>query len=407
MKAASIATLSEQNWPFFNDFAAPIVLSAGKYSDVALNWALLARLAEDGHLNELGVCSKPIEEHTATLLTAWIAAWKKGKVTERQVRNPVACEILTEIRHSQTSEMLDCLNLASRLPKNAPLAQNIFATIKYLTRHTTSSDAKQDFKRTALNSAAILAACLRAFSALRAEQMLDQEDILLILEKYGWHRLVMKVLGQAACTDQILPNLEDMHRILEVGIVSEDTEIRSSSLRMLLAAAPGLKVLKQCLDIENVPMTIQDAREKTSQLRRLGNMLRGIQEETIELRIGLSYCIAMLKVNFKPLWNEAIDAITGTLQGRKGNTAQNIWDMIAAELQKVSTSNNELFLIDAPDWAQATEAEDLDNVKDPLQEGQFICTSHARIVATYTSCADFFSGHFQALIATASIVCSV
>lgn len=180
LAAACIATLSEQRWTYFKDFALPLIVSS-KQSHTSTYLALLARLAQDGNfsLSSTGANAEAVNRdltgRVQNQLSSWLISWKNGKSTDRQ-----------------GSELLDCLSLAAKLPRSDALAGVCASAIEQIATHSSVASAREEFADSAVNSAAILAAVMNTFSSLRVEYETSAPQVLELLTKYGWHRQVVQ-----------------------------------------------------------------------------------------------------------------------------------------------------------------------------------------------------------------------
>lgn len=89
----------------------------------------------------------------------------------------------------------------------------------------------------------------------------------------------------------IVPPLNALAGYLRCNITSGDSDLRRSSLRLLLAASPDSEVIKRALEVEMTPLTIQDAREKNQHIRRLGVLLKTADPDCSDFLIGVRYTI--------------------------------------------------------------------------------------------------------------------
>lgn len=98
----------------------------------------------------------------------------------------------------------------------------------------------------------------------------------------------------------------------------------------------------------------------------------------------------MLKVNFKPLWQEAIASLTEVVKHVKNDSADQIWQILREELEQAANSDSHLYVVPKPGWANASSSEDDAEVADPLRAGEFRCTSNARISRCFGSALEAF-----------------
>ena len=187
----------------------------------------------------------------------------------------------------QTIELLDILLIVPQLPafhqSLLPLLSDLVATIS-----ATSPDvARAAFLAAAANPAHVLGAALLAFSRV-ASQVKKQDEatirladnIVVMIEGFAWHRAVMEgiaALGLARVAADRSP--ESQTRIYDAilpNLFSEDSLLRLSSLQIAAtlfppASAPvAANLIAMCIEVEEMPLSVQGAREKSMKLRKLG-----------------------------------------------------------------------------------------------------------------------------------------
>ncbi|TRY84423.1 hypothetical protein DNTS_032451, partial [Danionella cerebrum] len=131
-------------------------------------------------------------------------------------------------------------------------------------------------------------------------------------------------LALNGCTDQLsYDSLLELFQILHCNFSSNISKIRMLTLRIMTNFDSDLPksvegdessnvqtVFSACLQAELVPATVQDYREKLLHLRKLRHDLvqpclpRGPFHE-----VPLRYIIAMLFINFRPLWDAVLDLL--------------------------------------------------------------------------------------------------
>lgn len=159
--------------------------------------------------------------------------------------------------------------------------------------------------------------------------------------------------------------------------------LRTAAIKILAQSAPDAEALQLCLDAEAMPLTIQDAREKAIAIRKIGVSASKLAASSPDFDLALRYLIAMLKVNFKPLWSEAISAIANMAKNRKSADASSIWAILYSELLQATTaaSQNPLASTEAVPWAE-TAADSQQITADSLTS-DLRCTSHDRITQAF------------------------
>ncbi|XP_008314156.1 small subunit processome component 20 homolog [Cynoglossus semilaevis] len=126
--------------------------------------------------------------------------------------------------------------------------------------------------------------------------------------------------------------LQELYHILQPNLSSNVSKIRLLTLRILsqfeaeLPAQPEAEdsvdvqpVFAVCLQAELVPASVQDYREKLLHLRKLRHDLvqRSLPQgpSATFQQVPLRFLIAMLFVNFRPLWDAVIDLIVSHARG--------------------------------------------------------------------------------------------
>ena len=103
------------------------------------------------------------------------------------------------IQLSQVRHLLDCLSLCSKGAGSDSLVKTVIATIRSIIAHTASKDqAQAEYEQSPFNAALVLARCIEALTAAKGLERLQSADVLAVLEKYGWHRLVLQSLATYA-----------------------------------------------------------------------------------------------------------------------------------------------------------------------------------------------------------------
>ena len=128
-------------------------------------------------------------------------------------------------------------------------------------------------------------------------------------------------------------------------VLSEDSLQRLSSLRILSVIAPSSVVVQRCVDVEECPVSVKDAREKCL---RVGKVARAIvalgaspsAEGQVEVEIGVKILVAQCKVNLRPLWPETCKALAEVATTQ----ASVAWSIIFSELAKATQGNRALFI---------------------------------------------------------------
>lgn len=162
-------------------------------------------------------------------------------------------------------------------------------------------------------------------------------------------------------TDLLLPNL-----------MSADTALRLSSLRVLAVAAEDPSIWNQCKAIEQAQMTLQNTRDRTTQIARLGRQLSSLSNpDETAVQWAINYLITQLKINFRPLYPETITVLTSLV----GKHAEFIWATVWGELQKTIAAEEAKMPdlgVSYPEWTEQTVIQEV-TLDDAEESAEFRC----------------------------------
>ncbi|KAJ8296970.1 U3 small nucleolar RNA-associated protein 20 [Rhodotorula toruloides] len=324
---------------------------------------LLARLAESGRLRAL-------VEKGGTHVVAWEKSI--GELAELTIRGwKEAFEADRNVDEEKTHELLDVLAIVPFIPSRRNDLLNLLADLATVVATMPATEARVAYLSAAASPALVLGSTLSAFEATSSRlkspspalQTLTA-SVESIIAHFAWHRRVMHGLSslslarlasarspeaRKAIYDAILPNL-----------LSEDSVLRRSSLEIAQTLYPANEapvaadLIAKCIEVEDMPLTVQGAREKSMKVRKLGivaNSQLGKEGSTEELEpvleVVLRYLTAMLKVNFKPIWPEAISALA-LLSSRFPDA---VWAICSRQLLAAATRGSDLYVARKPEWA--------------------------------------------------------
>ncbi|KAI5475348.1 Armadillo-type fold domain containing protein [Pseudohyphozyma bogoriensis] len=393
--ACALATsLEEASWNLYSTAILPLVLSStsrylesepsaelafGDVSPSSNALALLARLAFSGRLGSAYQSAGPT-----------IKIWEKtiGVVCEKKIRDWTASYAKDEVDEAHTTELLDALLIVPQLPAFFSTILPLLSQLASTVASTPSDAARAAYLSSPTNPAQVLGAALLSFSRIISRVKESDvatsvlaKDVVAMIKGFAWHRGVMEgiaALSLSQANDD--RSTEDNKRIYDAilpNLLSEDSILRMSSLQIASSLFTSktpvtADLIAKCIDAESIPLSVQGAREKSMKVRKLGIVAYaqlGRDGEAVDqpLDIVLRYLTAMLKVNFKPLWPEAIGALK-TLSER---FPEPVWQICSRQLITASTRDSGLYVSRKPEWAQASHGRDVDAVFEEQQLRDF------------------------------------
>lgn len=208
--------------------------------------------------------------------------------------------------------------------------------------------------------------------------LVDTDLLNVLLRHWHWSREVMAQVADFAehWPEESNLNSADVDLVLP-NVMSADSSLRLSSLKVLAVAsanADATAIWNQCKQIELSEMSFQNARERTTQVARLGRQLDSLsnkEEVASTIKSAITYLIAQLKVNFRPVWAEIVTALTALAKGH----TETIWTVVWEELQRTIVSE-EVIMPDLdvtyPQWTKQTAAQEAE-VDDGGEGAEFRC----------------------------------
>uniref|UniRef100_A0A665TDQ2 UTP20 small subunit processome component n=1 Tax=Echeneis naucrates TaxID=173247 RepID=A0A665TDQ2_ECHNA len=171
----------------------------------------------------------------------------------------------------------------------------------------------------------------------------------LLLGDLYYTRLAVSGVSQHLSHNALL----ELYRILHANLSSNISKIRLLTLRILSQFEAELPpqtenvevqpVFAFCLQAELVPASVQDYREKLLHLRKLRHDL--VQRSLPQGPVPLRYLIAMLFVNFRPLWDAVIELLVTHARGMDNKDFWAVYhehlEMVAAFAEKELRENED------------------------------------------------------------------
>lgn len=224
--------------------------------------------------------------------------------------------------------------------------------------------------------------------------MLPFDDLVRIIELYHWHRTVISQVASIVSLRSAVPepHASRVYAACKFGLLSEDASLRTSTLVLLKHRSVSSEIVNQALEVERVPLTPQDARDKNMHLRRLGIALKALDNGNSEdVEIGLLYSFAMLKVNFKPLWSEAIDVISEVHKALPSSQSL-IWRILSEQLGHLARSDMRDSSPPAGSaWAAQEAKTSIQSSIAQWRQNDLICTALTRSLSKYSNSVVRFS----------------
>lgn len=110
-------------------------------------------------------------------------------------------------------------------------------------------------------------------------------NIVAMIEGFAWHRGVMEGIAALELSRQAADKSpEAQKRIYDAllpNLFSEDSLLRLSSLKIAASLFPegitpvAAELIAKCIEVEEMPLSVQGAREKSMKLRKLGIVANG------------------------------------------------------------------------------------------------------------------------------------
>ncbi|KAG9309435.1 hypothetical protein JVU11DRAFT_10689 [Chiua virens] len=130
-------------------------------------------------------------------------------------------------------------------------------------------------------------------------------------------------------------SFSEIYLHLRTCISSHSRSLRLSALKILssklVKSSPGEQdVLKRCLQGEEVSLDAQGVRERVLRIGRIGQVIK--DGEPLATDLCIRWLISQLKVNLRPLWSPAAEALS-SLAKRFGDS---VWACFFDELQAIT-----------------------------------------------------------------------
>lgn len=241
--------------------------------------ALLAHLASTGRLQAVvdkgGAALVAWEKSTAALAQSTISNWQSAFAAGRTDLDDLDLELI------------DMLRIAPHLPQHRQAILPVLADLAAVVAKTPSSEARVAYLSSPANPAQVLASVLAAIAGIssrmkKAPSMAESlsNSVEAIIANFAWHRQVMHGLSALSLARNASNRSGTTREAVEAAILpnllSEDTVLRRSALEIAMSLYPASEtptaadLIAKCIEVEDMPLTVQGAREKSMKVRRLG-----------------------------------------------------------------------------------------------------------------------------------------
>lgn len=246
--------------------------------------ALLARLAGTGRLQSVtdkgGAAVLPWEKRIGALAASTIDGWRDIYAGEPSVPEELSLELV------------DVLRIAPFLPQQRQLLLPALIDLAAQITKTPSADARVAYLVSPINPAQILGSILAAVVGIASRSKNTppavetlSASVEAIISNFAWHRQVMHGLSALSlariASDQSAETREAVYSSILPNLLSEDSVLRRSALEIALSLYPAHEtptaadLISKCIEAEDMPLSVQGAREKSMKVRRLGIVANG------------------------------------------------------------------------------------------------------------------------------------
>ncbi|KAH7929562.1 hypothetical protein BV22DRAFT_1191955 [Leucogyrophana mollusca] len=339
-----LGTLAELGWGGWKLIALPALLKSTPtllQQEPKQTLRLLASLQRTGRLTEVDI------------------VWR------RSVDNWVHDRFnLWEKNSERVDELIDILTLSEYVQSFPPLVILIINGLLDI------PDPEEDWHSTYANAAWVIGACMHALADCDSDSWAGQVDmsrwVKKVAERWAWSEIVLQslvILLKISPSKSEAFLFSDLYPFLKPRLLSHSRSMRLSAMKLLssklVKSSPGeQEVLKRCLQGEEVSLDVHGVRERVLRIGRVGQVVK--EDEPLGADLCLRWLISQLKVNLRPVWSPASEAISSLAQ-RLGD---HVWHLVFSELQGVS---NGQAAKSAPEWLNEGEGEE-DNADDPWED---------------------------------------
>ncbi|GAK66237.1 u3 snornp protein utp20 [Moesziomyces antarcticus] len=185
-----------------------------------------------------------------------------------------------------------------------------------------------------------------------AKMIKDRIEVERVVRCASWHRGAMQGLSKylASCparTRPALPELADVLEPLSEAIMSSDPVIRLAALEILalvetqqLGGSTGF--IDKLVEVERTPLSVASIRDRNVRLRSVGRDLgrtvaaykpADVAKFAERDALVMRYVLANLKINLRPVWGEAIKALTDIVDSGQRELENALFGIAITELE--------------------------------------------------------------------------
>ncbi|KAG1788657.1 armadillo-type protein [Suillus plorans] len=332
--------LAELGWGGWKLVGLPALLKATPtllQAEHTLTLRLLASLQHSGKLGEVDIVWKrSVDRWIQTHLSSW------------------------EISDESVDHLYDIISLSIFVDSLAPLL------VPIIERALNTPTPEANWQASHANAAWVIGTCMQALSRCKSASWETQVDLSAwtaeIVEHWSWSDKVLiglvALLEACPSSSQSLP-IAQLYSRLQSRLLSPSRTLRSNVLalltsKMVKSSPAEHEALKRCLQGDEVSLDMHGVRERVLRIGRLYQVVR--DDGSLSADICIRWLVSQLKVNLRPIWSPASQALSSLAQ-KFGDV---VWNIIFSELQRPQGANQ------IPDWLTATK--DGQNVMDPWEE---------------------------------------
>ncbi|KAG0701153.1 armadillo-type protein [Suillus ampliporus] len=332
--------LAELGWGGWKLVGLPALLKATPsllQAEPSLTLRLLASLQHAGKLGEVDIVWKrSVDSWIQRRLSSW------------------------ETNEESADDLYNILNLSLFVDSLATLL------VPIIERSLNVLNPEEDWRTSHANAAWVIGTCMQALSRCESSSWETQVDLSAwttqVVDHWSWSEKVLMglvaLLETCPSTSQSLP-IAQLYSRLQSRLLSPSRSLRLSVLglltsKMVKSSPAEHDALKRCLKGEEVSLDMHGVRERVLRLGRLYQVVR--DDDPLSADICVRWLVSQLKVNLRPIWSPASEALSSLAQ-RFGDV---VWDIIFSELQEPQGVHQ------TPDWLNVTK--DDGNDMDPWEE---------------------------------------